>query len=238
MRTTLAFVFFFSLWLSRLGAQPENPQFVAEMEATLAIHDTASTVASEFKALDAFRALSAKYEQAWLPPYWTAYLCTQVARLKGRAPDFPEDVDAKALVHEAQRYFDQADKNLPDKNDVQKSDFHALQGFIYGWMGWIVADSEEQKERYRGLTTKEYQAAVRTNPDNPLLFVLFGINLMSNDAEYQEIVAARALLQYANEIFQQAPKRAMTTQWNQEFIPFWKERAEKKLAELLNKDES
>ena len=72
------------------NVRAQDDQYIQNMEAALAIHDTASNVASEIKGLNAFRKLSDKYDNEWLPSYWTAYLCTQVARLKGRSSGFPE----------------------------------------------------------------------------------------------------------------------------------------------------
>jgi len=220
------------------NVQAQDAQYIQNMEAALAIHDTASNVASEIKGLNAFRKLSDKYDNEWLPSYWTAYLCTQVARLKGRSSGFPENLDPKALVHEAQVYFDKASANLPDKNDVQQSDFHALQGFIHNWNNWIVATTREEKDRFDALAKKEFKLAAWYNHENPLLYVLIGINLTGKDREYREVLAGIALLNYASEIFERAPHKSMTTYWTKDFISYWKSLAEKKLKELLQEKDA
>lgn len=216
----------------------QESQYIQEMEAALAIHDTASSVASEIKGLNAFRKLSDKYANEWLPGYWTAYLCTQVARLKGRAPDFPKDLDSKALIHEAQDYFDRASANLPTKSSIQKSDFHALQGFVYNWNTSLIATSQEEKDRFDALAQKEFKLASQHNNENPLLYVMFGINLTGKDRDYREVLSGIALMNYASEIFDRAPHRSMTTYWNKDFVGFWKSQAKKRLKELLQNDGS
>jgi|GEM_PF-5996441 len=212
--------------------------FQEDMKAALTIHDTTKTVRGEIEAMNAFKALSKKYSGQWLPDYWAAYLCTQVARLKGRVDDFPDDLDPRALIYEAQQHFDTADKRLPQKSTTQQSDFHMLQGFIYNFQNWIVAETEEEKERYTQLRKVEYKAAARLNPRNPLLMVLNGIALTGEDKTYQEVIAGIVLMEKADEIFSAAPNRSMTTYWNKDFIPFWKSRAEKRLATLLNDERS
>ncbi len=215
------------------NVQAQDRQFVQEMEAALTIHDTASSVASELVALDRFRALTRKYDREWLPGYWTAYLCTQVARLKGRAPDFPADLDSKELILEAQEHLDHASKTKGQKTAAEQSDFHMLQGFVYGWVNRMVATTEAEKKKYRELQQAEYQAAVRENPRNPLMYVMTGIDLTGKDHGYKDVAAGIGLLDYAQQIFDRAPKRSMTTYWNKDFIGFWKSSAEKRLAEML-----
>ena len=220
--------FFLSLsFLFSIGISAQT--FQAEMKEALTIHYTTTSVMGEIEALNAFKSLSKKYPNQWLPDYWAAYLCTQVARLKGRVDNFPEDLDPRALIFEAQQHFDSANKRLP-----QQSDFHMLQGFINNFQNWIVAETEEDKERYTQLRKIEFKAAARLNPKNPLLMVLNGIDLTGEDKTYQEVIAGIILLEKADEIFSAAPNRSMTTYWNKDFIPFWKSRAEKRLETLLN----
>ncbi len=215
------------------NVQAQDRQFAQEMEAALTIHDTSSSVASELVALDRFRALTKKYDREWLPGYWTAYLCTQVARLKGRAPDFPADLEPKELILEAQEHLERASKVKGQKTSVEQSDFHMLQGFIYTWMDWIVASTEAEKKKYDELRQAEYKAAVRENPRNPLMYVMAGIDLTGKDHDYKDMAAGIGLLDYAEQIFDRAPKRSMTTYWNKDFIDFWRSSAEKRLAEML-----
>jgi len=208
--------------------------FQADMKAALTIHDTTKTVTGEIEALNAFKALANRHPNQWLPNYWAAYLCTQIARLKGRLDDFPEDLDPKALIYEAQQHYDLANKRLSQKSITQQSDFHMLQGFIYNFQNWIVAETEADKERYTKLKEQEFLSAARLYPKNPLLMVMNGIALTGEDKTYQDVIAGIILLEKADEIFSKAPNRGMTTYWNKDFIPFWKSRAEKKLEQMLN----
>ncbi len=229
-------ILFSLVFFSQTRAQ--NGQFEMEIESALAVHDTASSVASEMAALEAFRELTTRYQKEWLPPYWTAYLCTQVARLKGRASDFPVNLDPKALIDEAQEQFHKANARTPDKDDILKSDFHMLQGFIYGWREWITASSEEEKEKYRAMRQAEYDRAMRLNPENPLMYVMVGIQLQDEPRDHNDALAAVALLNYAEEIFSRAARRSLTTYWNRDFIPYWRSEARKKLDKLLNEKKS
>jgi len=217
-------------------AYSQDSRFVADMENALTIHDTASSVASEIEALEAFRGLCKKHNKEWLPSYWTAYLLTQVARLKGRSPDFPEDLDPAQLIIEAQERFDQASKVLPNKTDEQKSNFHMLQGFIYGWHETINAKNEEEKAAFKEKRQFEYKMAVKLNPQNPLMYVLAGIGMLREPRNYRDPLISVAILNYADEIFSRSEKRSMTTYWNKDFIPFWRSQAQKKLQEMLAND--
>ncbi len=209
-------------------------QYETDMKQALYIHDTAKSVTAELAALAAFEKLGEKYNDAWLPHYWSAYLLTQIARLKGRLPDFPEDLEPNDLLVKSQRYLDIARERKGEMNDLEKSDFHMLQGFLYSFNEMFAGEDESQVAKFKDLRNAEFKLAIKHNHQNPLIYVLDGISLgAAADASYRDVVSGIALLNYAEEIFNRAPNRALTTYWNKDFIKFWRARMEEQLTKLL-----
>ncbi len=227
-------VLLLSLALSVPISHAQLPEaFARDMKAALDIHDAAQTVGEEIRALKAFRELVDRYPEAWQPTYWTAYLATQVARLKGRVDDFPEDVDPKALVREAVELSLEAQRRAEDADDKLASDLAVLEGFVSQFYSWLVADSEEEKATWDQKKREAYDRALGLNSRNPLMYVITGINLFDEDRTSHEVMAGIALLDYAEQIFNQAPNRALTTYFSKDFIPFWRQRGEARLAALV-----
>lgn len=227
--STLLFLFAVNLSFGQI--------FAKEMKAALLHHDTASIVTTEVVALQAFEKLMKKYPEEWLPAYWASYLCTQIARLEGRSPEFPKDMNAKELLQRSQQYFDYADKALAEKTKQEQSDFHVLQGFIYSFFAGTIAKNGEEKGKYFSMMDQEYRKAIKANPTNPLFLVLKAIRLgTSPESQYGDVAAAIALLEYCKQIYDAAPNRALTTYWNKDFIGFWKSRAEKNLTKVLEEE--
>ncbi len=208
----------------------QSKRFATDIKETLYIHDTASSIASEIVALNAFKDLVEKYPNEWLPAYWTAYLSTQVWRLYDR-PEFPKDLDAEKLLWESKDYLDKSVRIKGDMSDEERSDFLMLEGFIYGFMEYAVP--EEKKEEYENLRKAKYKEATKYNSRNPLMFVLQGTNMIRKD-KYQEVATGIWLLDYAEQIFEKADNRGLTTHWNKDFIKFWRARGEEKLKGLLD----
>ncbi len=220
------------LLFSFVFTDAQSHEYKAAMKAALKIHDDADNVTKEIQSLEAFEQIMKDHPNEWLANYWAAYLCTQIARLKGRLDDFPEDLDPVELIERSQKYFDRAKELSNDKGDERLSDLHMLQGFIYNWFEWIVSKTDEEKKSYEELADKEFKTAMKYNHSNPLNYVLIGTDLVRSD-EYKNIVAGIALMKYAHEIYKNAPERSMTTYWNRDFIGFWTNWAEKKLEEKL-----
>lgn len=211
----------------------QSKYFAKDIKAALYIHDTASVVLSEVEALHAFQGLITKYPKEWLPCYWTAYLCTQIARLEGRSEDFPKDLNAKQLLSDAKKYHDQAVAIKGEMTNIERSDFLMLEGFIYGFYEMLGVVDDEEAGNYKTLKQSKYQEAISYNPRNPLMYVLKGISL-TQQGDYQDVMAGIALLDYAEEIFNKAENRGLTTYWNKDFIKFWRGRAEGKLKGILS----
>lgn len=226
-------VIFYLYSASSAFADPPSEAFTRDMSESLEIHDRAQSVGEEIKALQAFRKLSDRYSQEWLPPYWTAYLATQVARLKTRVDDFPEDIDPKDLVRESSARLAEARLRAGKVDDSTKSDFAVLEGLISHFFATLVAETDAEREGWREKGAQAYKQALRLNARNPLMHVQVGIQFFQEGRDSREVSAGLALLDHAEAVFSQAPNRALTTYWNQDFIPFWRTRGEARLAELL-----
>lgn len=207
-------------------------KFAKDIKQALYIHDTASNVPSEVVALNAFTALVEKYPNEWLPSYWAAYLCTQIARLDGRADGFPKDLNGKQLIVESKKFYDRAVEIKGEMTDLEKSDFLMLEAFIYGWFMYIVAEDEVEKAKYTKLSKATYREAAKLNIRNPLMFVQMGISLIQRE-EYRDVLSGIGLLDHAEEIYIRAENRGLTTYWNQDFIKYWRGRGEERAQELM-----
>ena len=234
MKKTLLLAVLFLCTLAGLSAQ--SKKFSKKMSIALGIHDTASTVGSELMALKAFQELVQKYPEEWLPAYWAAYLCTQIARLDGRSDQFPENLNGRQLLLDSKSYYDQAFKIKANKTDQEHSDFLMLEGFIYGFYINMVAKTDEERATYQKIKQDRYKQAILLNPRNPLMYVMQGISLSQRD-EYQSVLAGIGLLDYAESIFNKTSNRALSTHWNKDFIKFWRARGENKLKGLLENAE-
>ncbi len=221
------------LLFSFVFTNAQSNEYEAAMKAALKIHDDAKSVAEEIQSLEAFEKVTRDFPNEWLANYWAAYLCTQVSRLKtDRADDFPDNLDEKKLIYRAQKYYDKAYELKKNKSDKDKSDFHMLQGFIYSWFNYRIAETDEEKEKFRKMSDDEYFKAAKYNHANPILYVRIGMRLTRSGEDYASLVAGIALMEYAKEIFKKSPERSMTTYYISDMIGFWKSRAEKKLKEM------
>ncbi|MEP1097712.1 MAG: hypothetical protein ABJG78_21515 [Cyclobacteriaceae bacterium] len=207
----------------------QSKKFANDIKQALYIHDTASSAASEAVALSAFKDLTEKYPNEWLPSYWTAYLSTQVFRLKAR-PDFPKDLDPNEVLLDSKTYLEKSKTIKGEMTEREQSDFLMLEGFIYGFLKFSVPEEEEgpfvEQEK------RKYQEAMKYNSRNPLMYVMKGITLLQEE-DYQDIVAGIGLLDYAEQTFEKSENRGLTTYWNKDFIKFWRSRGEEKLKGLL-----
>ncbi|MEO9802777.1 MAG: hypothetical protein ABJF04_06000 [Reichenbachiella sp.] len=208
-------------------------KFEKDIKEALYIHDTASTLSSELVAREAFQKLTNKYPNEWLGFYWLAYLNTQIARLDGIVDDFPKDLDSKQLIRESLDLHKKSYKLKKNKTDAEESDFLALEGFIYGWFSYRLAENEEQKSQYDVKKISKYKKAISLNPKNPLMYVLAATPLARSE-DYNDILASLALFDAAESTFNQAENRGMTTYWNKDFIGYWRSQAEKNLERALS----
>lgn len=217
-----------------IGAQSVRAQkkFEKDIKEALYIHDTASSLSSEIVALKAFQKLTKKYPKEWLGYYWLAYLNTQVARLDGMFDDFPKELDSKEMIRESLNLHKRSYELKKNKTDAEESDFLALEGFIYSWFSYRLAENEEQKSQYNDKKVSKYKKAISLNPKNPLMYVLAATPLARSE-DYNDILASLALFDAAESIFNQVENRGMTTYWNKDFIGYWRSQAKKNLERAL-----
>lgn len=216
------------------GVATAQNSFSEEMKSALDLHDKAKTVTQEIESLEAFKKLISKYDDEWLPSYWAAYLCTQIARLDGVADGFPNDLSGKDFLTESEEYLTITKKRLTSPSDNQLSDLYTLEGFIYSFYPSIMVKSKMERDMYRLKSKIKYDKAIRLNPRNPLMYVLEGVNHTSKADEIFDLTVAIALFDQAERIFLQESNRALTTYWAKDFLRFWRAQAEKKINEYDN----
>ncbi len=223
----LSFLLLIVLTLSGLSFAGDK-DFDLALESALAIHDTASSFASEKIALKAFENVCKKYDDEWLGHYWTAYLYTQVGRLVQRTS---QDEEPMPYIDKAQKHLDKAAELLVNKTAEQESDIYALQILVYNFRGWF---NEAESEKYKAKAKEAFKKAVQANSHNPLLYVMSGTNLVSEgqkENDFRKIYAGKILLETAQKKFSETKiARSQTTHWNSEWLPFWIPHAEKLLA--------
>lgn len=228
----IVFFTFFMVFSIQLFSQSSS--YKTAMKNALTIHDTASSVHSEIKSLEAFEKVTRDFPDEWLGHYWTAYILTQVARLKTRVDDFPEHLVPKEMLLKSQKHWDKAHDLREGLSKNERSDLHFLQGFLYFSNFRLFAETEEEKKKFNKLEKEEYKEALKLNPQNPSYYVNRGIRMIfENDDNYEDLVTAIGLLDHANEVFSAVSERSETTYFSKDFIPFWRGQAEKKLKELL-----
>ena len=216
------------------GFATAQDSFSVEMKSALDLHDKAKTVAQEIESLEAFKKLINKYDNEWLPSYWAAYLCTQIARLDGVVDDFPNNLSGKDFLKESQEHFENAKAKLKSPSEDQSSDLFALEGFIYSFYPSIMVKSKMEREMYRLKSKIKYDKAIKLNPRNPLIYVLEGVNHTSKSEGIFDLTIAIALFDHAEGIFLKESNRALTTYWAKDFLRFWRSQAEEKINEYDN----
>ncbi|MEO9964821.1 MAG: hypothetical protein ABJF11_03480 [Reichenbachiella sp.] len=207
--------------------------FGKDIKEALYIHDTSSTLESELVALKAFRDLTKKYPKEWRGFYWLAYLNTQVGRLDGMVESYPKDLDSKQLFREAMDLYRKSYDLKKEKTDAEESDFLVLEGFIYGWFSYKLAETPEQKAKYDQEKKAKYREALKLNPRNPLMYVMIA-TVMARSEDYNDLVSAIGLFDSADRTFNEVENRGLTTYWNKDFIGYWKSVAEKNLKKALD----
>lgn len=229
----------FFLSISLVYSQTDKSGYEKSMKAALFMHDTASAFASEQAVADLYEEIGRKYPNEWLPNYWASYIYTQLANIHGRVPDTPENIGKKELLDMAQEQLDKAKEKNKNADHLTQSDFHALQAFIH-FFKLHFARSSIQPEEIINKEKEAYQenmkVSLRLNKSNPLTMVLIGTSMMSKpDVDFRDALAAKTLLEKANELFKQSDTpRALTTHWNQEWLGlFWLKNADTKFSEQL-----
>ena len=228
MKKTYFIFFVFIGAVLSMSAQDKRAYYNA-IKSALHVHDTASLYESSHSAAKILEEAASNEKDDWLANYWAAYLYTQIGRYK----DAPEGA-GKYTCENALKQLDVAQKRYKGDSAAILSDFHALKGFIYYVHTWY--DEYEDKDSYYEKRAVELKSALKLNPDNPLVYTLLGTEMLRSES-LKDVVAGRALLNQANTLFKKVNKnRALTTQWNEEWLRFfWLDYADKRLSETVNK---
>lgn len=226
------------IFITSLSAQ-SNKAYENAMKSALFMHDTASSYSSEQAVANLYEKIAREYQNEWLPNYWASYVYTQLNNMYGRVPDTPKNVTKNDLMNKAQEHLDQARSRMPDGDKLVESDIHALQALIHYFnfrMSQSASGGEdmilEKKQQYQS----ELKLSLQKNLENPLVLVMLGTTLLGNkESDFKDTLAARIMLNKANELFKQSDThRALSTRWNQEWLwLFWLKHADKKLQENL-----
>ncbi|MBX7150348.1 hypothetical protein K1X84_01820 [bacterium] len=221
------------LWLVVSTLYGQDEQFFNEMKTALTIHDTSSTLESEMMAINAFEKAAERYPLQWLSCFWASYVHSQIARLYIR--DKKSDAAVQSFK-QAQFYFDQIKVKAKSMTVREKSSTMALQSLIYLLQINYLPQKNLQKDAANELSTKasgELIKAIQTDPANPVVWVMIGVNLIRDgkqDKDIKKTVAGKVLLEAAEREFKStAEHRSKTTNFNSEWLPFWIPEANRQL---------
>lgn len=203
--------------LSMLYAQDEP--FYREMETALNIHDTSSTLASEIMAANTFEKTADRYPLQWLPCFWASYIHSQIARLYLMEK---KTEAATQSFKQTQYYFDRIKVGAKSVSAIEQSSMEALQSLIYSLQKNLQKDSATELNKK---ANDELIKAIQTNPNNPVVWVMIGTNLIAEgkqDKDSKKIVAGKILLESAEREFNSSvAHRSRTTNFNSEWLQFW-----------------
>lgn len=213
------------------GSPAIAADFSAQLAAALEKHEEAQDFEGEAAALEALKECAETHTQEWLPAFWTAYVHTQVARLvaMGRG-----EGDPAAHLADAERYHRRAVTQLGAETGREASSLHALQSIIHEFRGRVAqAMGKSGAEEHQKLAREALQAAHRADPDNPVLLVFAGTDLIGRAGQEEDLsqaLAGKLLLEEARTRFEADTRpRSLTTAFNSEWVPFWLPEAEKAL---------
>ena len=212
--------------------------FQAEMVRTLKVHEDSENAFEQLKGLEQMEAMSKAYPKEWLPNFWAAYQCTQMAMLKNRAKEYPKNLDPKELLERSEQYLAQAFKLAEGEADYAlKADFHALNSLIYSFRQTYSKDSLSYF-KFKALEQQAWKTALTYATDTPVIKVFTATSIgRSKEATLLDLLAAVELLKHAKTAFESYKVRALTTNFNQEWVPFWLPWLEKRLQQHLETEE-
>ncbi|SHG45687.1 hypothetical protein [Flagellimonas flava] len=208
----------------------QQNNFEKEMEAALQLHVEAKTFEGEKAAEKAFSNIGQDYNN-WLAYFWGAYINTQLVNALGNPnANPPKDADPSTYLSRAQKLLDKAAQLVDNNSKTHLSDIGALQLLVYQFQfRFAIEDSE--RDQLKGQIEKTLNDAVALNPDNPLLYVLVGTNMVRAGEKLSHVLSGRALLKEADRLFKaRTISRSISTHFNEEWLAvFWLDFADKKL---------
>jgi len=199
----------------------QNGQFKKDMKHALVLEDTASSYESVVKAAKNLERLSQKYPSNWLALYWTAHVYSQCAVFSVYSP---EKSKYSEYMDMAQAFYDKAWQAHKNKDKIDESDFYALQANIYSLRigQYQYRQDWENVRKYAKLKGGSLQKAEQANPNNPMFWMLKGLNLLRDEKTRAE---GRNILFEAIEKYEKFPaKSEIHPRWGRQWIDFWLKR--------------
>lgn len=222
------------LCLSLSLAGQEN-DFEKKMEVALQLHMEATTFDGEMASAKAFLDIAEEH-QHWLAYFWSAYINTQLVNALGNpSAKPPKDANPNVYLDRAQKHLDTAIQLVDPNNKSLLSDIGALQLLVYQFQFGFAQD-DSSRDQLKTQMENVLSKAVVQNPDNPLLYVLVGTNMVQAGDKLSHILSGRALLKEADRLFKsRTTKRSTSTHFNEEWLAvFWLDFADKKLMSKAN----
>ncbi len=198
------------------------------LKSAFHVHDTASTYESSLYAAKMLEDIAEKFPNEWLANYWAAYIHTQCGLYY---PNIPKNA-GKVFPANAQKNIELAMERYTGDSLEIRSDLHALQSFVYYTYTWYP-ENKEMDSVYRMKSQEHTRIALNLNPDNPIVYVLMGTNLLRSD-KIEEVTAGRALLYRAQTIFKQVSEHpVMTAHWNENWLRFrWLKYSDQRIKQI------
>ncbi len=212
------------------GAETRPGAAAQALAAALKLHEDATDFSGEVAALDALRQAADTQPDDWRAAFWTSYVASQVARLVMRGQG---EGDLKAYLATSRTYLDQARTHLGSDTGRDASRLHALEALLLRF--YTRSSNDEKDSEHMTRSREALNAAVRADPENPVVLVSAGTTLVSDgrkDGDLSKVLGGLRLMQEAQRLFAADPRpRSQTTAFNSEWLPFWIPNAEKALQE-------
>ena len=229
--TSTVIILFVALLAS--SSRIEAAGFADELRAALKLHDDSSTFDEQNAALHAFRDVTERYPDEWRGHFWAAYEETQISRLvrmnrgQGEGP-------ISGYLDRSVEHLDHVKSLAPALSARDRSSIATLLSLIYQFR---IPDEEGDDAEDWMAQAQDYLAeAMRLDPANPVVQVFIGTSLVRNGGEEVSIVtlaAAITVMEVAEEAMAKVTDRAMTTNYNSEWLPFWLPRTRGQLKALI-----
>ena len=199
----------------------QNKQFVKDLEYALALEDTASSYSSVVRAAKHLEYLTKDYPEEWLGLYWAAHVYSQCAIFSRASQERHKYGD---YVDLAQAFYDRAWQANKNRSKADESDLYALQSNIYGMrIGQYRYDRNWEKVgEYAKLEDEALRKAKETNPDNPMVWTLEGLDKLRDEATRDE--GRRLLAEAIRKYEEYPPATAIHPRWGRQWIDYWLKR--------------
>lgn len=203
------------------GPEPEEPVhqdaagFEAELRAAMDYEEMASNLNEVLTSAHQFEQLAYRYPDEWLPPYWAAFVYTQV-RVFGA-----DTTLLKPHLTLAQYYYDQSYERWlagADTSATERADLYALQGFIHRWSSRLPEDDLQGIEaRQVQRDANYYDRALEYDPDQPMVWAMRALGKLRADSTRTQGIeeSLRAARHYRMREGTTRPR------WGASFAVFW-----------------